>query len=286
MKEGRRMGYGEESLSREQKEQFENALKIQDHADRYRVEGIDYMSGFVWNGLGTETERSEYEKRVERSKARHEIFENSVNRQTGASEQKLKQYSEEMIQRSMWLKNPHIPKKADIDSEHKRAAETFGLKSLSWNQRTKRGKKFKNKAVLQAQMINTMKKCNIQRDVAMSMIMESSGSAVLMQDKDYLENIGNENNVDLVAPIMKDFAFLDAQDIYRERETDRDYIDGTTELAASDRMQKMADPKTRNDVFVRLLERFADLDLNKFNYGSEDSCRYGSGGRIILHFLG
>ena len=51
-----KMGYGEESLSAEQKEQFGNALTIKksyEH-DHFRGEGIDYQSGFVWNGLKPE----------------------------------------------------------------------------------------------------------------------------------------------------------------------------------------------------------------------------------------
>ena len=263
------MGYGKESLTREQKEQFENALMINNQTDRYRGEGIDYVSGFVWNGFETDTERSEYEKRVERSKVRHEIFEKSANRQKGATEETMQRFSDEMVQSTSWLKKARIPKKTKIDDAHKKAAETFGLKSLSWNQRTKRGKKFKNKAIMQAHMINTMKKCNLQREAAMSLVMESHATAVLMQDKEYLENIGDENNVDLVAPMMKDIAFLHAQDIYRERATTKDMIDETPDYLASVQMQKMADPKTRNDTFVKVLEKFAELDLNKFNYKSD-----------------
>ena len=263
------MGYGEESLSMEQKEQLGNALMINDRHEHFRPEGIDYVSGFVWNGLETDKERSDYEKRVERSKARHEIFEKSANRQKEAGEQELESFSEKMVESTAWLNKPHIPKKAEIDDAHKNAAVTFGLKSLSWNQRTKRGKKFKNKAITQAHMINTMKKCNFQRDVAMSLVMESHASVVLMQDKDYLEKIGDESNVDLVAPMMKDFAFLYAQDIYSERDKKRDIIDDTPEYLASDRMQKMADPETRNETFVKVLESFAKLDLNKYNYKSD-----------------
>ena len=264
------MGYGEESLSAEQKEQFGNALIIKQHHDHFRGAGIDYESGSVWNGLDTEKERSEYEERVERSKARHEIFERSANRQKDAGEQTLERFSNKMVKKTAWLNKPHIPKQAEIDDAHKDAAATFGLKSLSWNQRIKRGKKFKNKAITQAHMINTMKKCNFQRDVAMSLVMESHASAVLMQDKDYLENIGDENNVDLVAPMMKDLAFLHAQDIYRERDKMGAFVDETPDYLASDQMQKMADPKTRNDTFVKVLEKFAELDLNKFNYKSDE----------------
>ena len=152
------MGYGEESLSAEQKEQFGNALIIKQHHDHFRGAGIDYESGSVWNGLDTEKERSEYEERVERSKARHEIFERSANRQKDAGEQTLERFSNKMVKKTAWLNKPHIPKQAEIDDAHKDAAATFGLKSLSWNQRIKRGKKFKNKAITQAHMINTMKK--------------------------------------------------------------------------------------------------------------------------------
>ncbi len=266
------MGYGEESLTSQQVFQMQDAFTIRTDVsmEHYRGEDLDYTSSFVWNSL-EEKDAAEYEKRIEETKKRTQQLEEQSDTLMANKELSMKAYSDMMAEKSSWLVNRTMPKKAEIDNAHKTAAEKFGLKSLSWNQRTKRGKKFANKAVLQAKMINTMKKCNFQRDVAMGMVMGSSSTAIRVLEKEgFLDNVGDEKSQEFIVPILKDISFLESQDIYRKREANTAFVDEDHTYLTSGLLDKLANQKTRNDTFAGVLEKFAELDLDQFNYKSDE----------------
>ena len=192
-------------------------------------------------------------------------------------------YNDAVINKTAWLRNVHVPEKGEIDSEIERVRIKEDMSALSQSQRTKRGKKFKEKAERQASAIRAVNLNLKGREIALESLINSNlvrGEHVHDGEEinDYL------NNLDYMAEkgtMLHDIAF------YAQW---RDYAE-TTEGKKSDAAEffkKLPKEKNRNrrtyqsrcmdmlnedgyrEECVRMLLELEKLDLDIFNYSSDE----------------
>ena len=180
----------------------------------------------------------------------------------------MSRYTSKSVEESSWLGTREIPKqipeKNDMDTLMDRATEVFGISKLSKSQKTKRGKKFTEKAAQQAQMINTLNQCNWQKQDAFFHIL-TPGMNTTSHEKAFLEKIGDEEDLKQITPVMRDLAFMREQEALTiEDESERDSFAkrGSLEL------EKMADKATRNEIYEKVLTELDKLDFGIFDYKS------------------
>ena len=87
---------------------------------------------------------------------------------------RMQSYTDQAVEQSSWLKEEKIPlkKSKEVENEIGKAAEAIGVGHLSSSQRSKRGKKFKEKAVLQSKMVNLSYECQWHRKEALNDLMK------------------------------------------------------------------------------------------------------------------
>ena len=98
---------------------------------------------------------------------------------------RLKHYIKSAVNRSSWLSTEIVPTQDELEKKMDDATRTFQMTSLSSSQKTKRGKKFKEKAEQQAQMVNIMNQCNWQREEAMNVLLN-------YESEPFLDNISQD----------------------------------------------------------------------------------------------
>ena len=200
---------------------------------------------------------------------------------------RMKRITKTAIEGSSWLSSRILPKEKALDDEMNTAASSIGISSLSSSQRSKRGKKFADKARMQAKMINLANKCRWQRKEALSDLMEHGKNSRLGKDfivtyvKDfegdifrdgvimdkssdtYLKDV--DKDIDDVSPMLRDLAFY-----YEHKARDEKYDKKKGKPFKYDVIEKIADSKKRNEGFREVIRDFDRLDLSKFNYKDND----------------
>ncbi len=135
------MGYGKESMSEAQKrntnEIFRNVKRAADPAWK---SGVTLPHEMGWTTGATVIQK----RNVIMRKLSHYM-----------NEDNLENYltNEKVIEKTSWLNKVHIPAKEEIDTEIDAGFTSITSHELSQSQRTKRGKKFKEKAERQARAI-------------------------------------------------------------------------------------------------------------------------------------
>ena len=159
---------------------------------------------------------------------------------------RLKHYIKSAVNRSSWLSTEIVPTQDELDREMEDATTTFKMTSLSSSQKTKRGKKFKEKAEQQANMINLMNQCNWKRDEAVNSLLNKESDT-------FLNNVSEDT--DEISLQIKDLSF------YYEQKGQED---GNT-------LELIADPTTKIAGYKSVIEEFERLDLSQFEYKDNKS---------------
>ncbi len=159
---------------------------------------------------------------------------------------RLKNYIKSAVRRSSWLSTEIVPTQDELDKKMEDATATFKMASLSSSQKTKRGKKFKEKAEQQANMINLMNQCNWKRDEAVNSLLNKGSDT-------FLNNVSED--IDEISLQIKDLSF------YYEQKGQED--NNTLEL--------IADPTTKIAGYKNVIEELERLDLSQFEYKDNKS---------------
>ncbi len=200
---------------------------------------------------------------------------------------RMKHITKSAARASSWLVTRIMPKEKALDDEMNTAAGNLGISSLSSSQRSKRGKKFADKARLQAKMVNLANKCRWQRAEALEDLMEHGKQSRLGKDfivtavKDfegdifregtiidkssdtYLKDLGKD--IDDFSPMLRDLSFY-----YERKARDEKYDKKNGKPFRYDIIEKVADPKKRKEGYREVIRDFDRLDLSKFNYKDND----------------
>ncbi len=288
------MGYGADALNEQQMEDMRQKLMVHPINDTEYSRGMNQIITGNARGNMFNFHRPTYN--IQQQGARKVARENQekILRSAGVQsyrEANIRDLTMASINESSWLRTQAIPGETDIDRKIDKATDTFGIERMSKSQKTKRGKKFNKKAEFQAKMINTMGECNYQRANSLKRLTkegidgwignEEEGFSV-QDDLTYLSKIGDQDNIEMIAPIMQDIAFLQVQQVGEIRVSDnpslRQGVMSAEDLAKNSKiMEKLASPETRNAVFEDTIRAFDRLDIDKFNYGSDEEFAKNTG---------
>ncbi len=289
------MGYGSGALNEQQLQDMKRNLVVHPINDMEYKREMNQIITDDPRGYMFRFRRATYSPAQQRARA--VAFENREKLFQSASEQSFMEVNMgkltmDSIKKSSWLLDQTVPDETAIDTQIDNATSKFGIERMSKSQKSKRGKKFNKKAEFQARMINTMGECNYQRENSIRRLMSEGidgwigsneyGFTEDYDDLNYLSNIGDPENVDIVAPIMQDIAFLKVQQVGEIRVSDDPTVRDGTMLFEDLRqntilMKKLADPATRNGVFADTIRAFDKLDLDKFNYDSDEEFAKNTG---------
>ncbi|MCR4656721.1 MAG: hypothetical protein K5770_10895 [Lachnospiraceae bacterium] len=288
------MAYGAGALNEQQMDEMRQKLMVHPLNDTEYRRGMNQIITGTPRGNMFNFHKPKYS--LEQEEARRLAFENQNKILRSAAGQSYKEgnirsLTMASINKSSWLKRQAIPEETDIDAKIDKATDTFGIERMSKSQKTKRGKKFNKKAQFQAKMINTMGECNYQRENSIKRLTyegidgwignEEEGFA-MEDDLKYFSNIGDRENVDIIAPIMQDIAFLQVQQVGEIRISDNPALRNGYMLEGdlaknTEVIGKLATPETRNAVFEDTIKAFDRLDIDKFNYESDEEFAKNTG---------
>lgn len=185
--------------------------------------------------------------------------------------------SEQTLQKSTWLTEETVPAQETVENSMQEATRTFKLKTLSKSQRTKRGKKFNEKATRQADMLKQMNLYNSARDKAFESVVKGGVYAESQKHKDG-ENIDDKavlsdaGNVYKVGSMAVDLSFYSVWKQYTNREkgkeNEREFLKDAPDVKYEDILE-LSDKKTYQDRYTKILKEIDKLDLDKFNYKSD-----------------
>ena len=207
---------------------------------------------------------------------------------------RLKEYFRTAVGKSSWLSTQTVPEQKYINDDINEATKLFKIQSLSDSQKAKRGEKFKKKAEMQAKMINLIQKCRWERKEALKDLLDHGKNArvgldisespdnnypeVMVETEyadnsspDFLENIGED--IDDVSVMMRDISFY-----YEEQRNDA-YETDMPEITSMHYkpLELIADPETRNEGYMTIINEFEKLDLTKFEYNNNEEFMENSG---------
>ncbi|MCR5790995.1 MAG: hypothetical protein K6G83_14025 [Lachnospiraceae bacterium] len=281
------------------------SLKIQKKPENlFEKPQFDYRSGRTEESVFVEGQKIDRRIRgVVQAAGKHDVAERELRNETRLA-----------IQQSSWLSTHTIPSEEAIYEAMDRATTTLEIKSLSRSQKTKRGKKFKKKAQQQADMINIMQKCHWERKGALKDLLEHGKNARLgyditesvedgktvegyLQDTDsdtFLENF-QDGQVDRSFDGEKDeyihdknetvSLFLQDLSFYYEEKKGMD-DKGETVLPVTkyhyQTLEKIANPETRDDGYMKVLEELDSLDFSIFNYKSNEEFMKNEGDKAFI----
>jgi hypothetical protein len=224
-----------------------------------------------------------------------------------AQRDSLKAYLDEKTKKNLdssgWLSKQAFPSEEDLNKEMDKAAEkVFGSAAVSKSQRTKRGQKFKEKAKLQAKMMNELNAYIWKREAAMDTVLKIGRDSSLVQDltaeaiqsdtEGELEKIGRsmtsfsffhqfsgdlEKNIrfGVMAKDMAMFGLLkDASVLEKEKRNEFHKKAKETAQLLSNMYNKK---ETYQEQAIKILQDFKDLDLKQFDYKSNEDFLTGEG---------
>ncbi len=225
------MGYGEKTLSDKEKADLQNISESLTIAPRHRqFEEPEHEMRVPLDLSGMSREQIKAQKEAYQ-RAQTQTADSAIQRVLESAKKQDKQ-GEEMKElttfssKATWLLTRTIPTNSEIEGGIDDATKTFKIASLSDSQKTKRGQKFKKKAVRQAKMINIMNQCHWQREEALENLLKHGKNArygtdvsapvwdvmgkqtTLYRDKEkaaFLENVGED--LDEVSVQMRDISF-------------------------------------------------------------------------------
>ncbi len=256
--------YGSESMTVKQTGKMENVFR-----EYERKETFQSIAGQGFADRKIDSIESETKKKIKRAGDRANAEDSLLSR--------VKDFTKQSIRRSSWLRSFKMPEKAEIDDEMKKAEATFGIKSMSKSQRTKRGKKFKEKAKLQAEMVSELTSTNWLREEAMYKVLDEETPSLYMQP-DLLDEA--EAADPEMAMILKDTAhYYKQNEVYWEdsgfEKSAREAMKASQLSLYSDLLSK--DKVTRDKAFEKILKHFLELDLSQFDYKSDKEFVKGDG---------
>ncbi len=252
--------YGSESMTESQKQDYKKAFSEHDEKQMTLAAGtsMDHMKVT----LDKSEERQKIRQVSEKANAQDTLLD------------RIKEFTRQSVKRSSWLSTYKVPKKAALDEEMSKAEETFGIRSMSKSQRTKRGKKFKEKAKLQAKMVSEVTEANWYREEALYDMMETESHKA---QKDYLDNAAGVDPE--TALIMRDLSHyyrgVHYGISYEETDLGKQLDDSRQMEIMEDIVSK--DKKTRDKAYERVLDDFLNLDLSQFDYSSDKEFVMGDG---------
>ncbi len=219
----------------------------------------------------------------------------------------LKAYLDEKTQKNLssssWLSKQAFPSEEDLNKEMDKAAETvFGSAAISKSQRTKRGQKFKEKAKLQAKMMNELNAYIWKREAAMDTALKIGRESFLVKDitAEAIQNdtVGEQERIgrsatsfaffhqltgdmkknDRFGVMAKDMAMYD---LFKDESVLEDRLSyhkkaKETALLLSNMYNKK---ETYQEQAVKILQDFKNLDLSQFDYQSNEDFLAGQGER-------
>ncbi|MCR5790307.1 MAG: hypothetical protein K6G83_10520 [Lachnospiraceae bacterium] len=200
---------------------------------------------------------------------------------------------------STWLSKQAIPEQRELSQRIDDATTLFQLQSLSDSQKAKRGEKFKKKAERQAEMINLIQKCRWQRKDALQDLLvhgrnarigtdvaklsgttdETEGHETRFSDTvsaPFLEKVGDD--IDDVSPMMRDISF------YYEQKRNLSEEKTKPEITSYhyEPLELIANPETRQEGYMRIVDEFEKLDLTKFEYKNNDEFMNNTGNNTFV----
>ncbi len=192
---------------------------------------------------------------------------------------RIREFTKESVERSSWLTKNKVPKKAKLDAKMDKAEAAFGIYGMSKSQRTKRGKKFNEKAKLQSLMISEVKASTWMREDALYGLMEDIRNG--QQDKE-ASRIFAERTADQaedLAPMMKDLATWYRGEMAFRADRKEEYTQEELARYASrmDTMQMLVRPERREEAYRTIIKDFEDLDISMFDYKNDQEFVTGNG---------
>ncbi len=198
------MAYGIEALSQEEQSRLKEEWKVKT-IEEYRQENVGRQKERnPLNAEGRQNLKSRYQATIQAN-----------------------------IKNAGWLTNIEHAKKANIDRKMDETRELFKMSKLSWTQRSKRGEKFKNKATLQAKMLN-------------------QAQLYSWKSMDETAEIPAEEDTLLADIAVYRYGFEQQEgDVSKERE-------------------KLIKGETKDTEITRLIQEVKDIDLGQFTYKTDE----------------
>gem|GEM_PF-3570341 len=221
------------------------------------------------------------------------VFEDSLERSRFAERFMSSQKSKE---KSSWLMNEEIPAQAEIDMQIEDATRTLELKTLSKSQRTKRGKKFNEKAKRQAGMMNQLNIYNAAWSRA-SYAAINAGIKIEAKEAHEKGDVVNEgdfldagkvlletSHLDSTGSMMTDISNYAVWKSFAKKKGDvvggKEFLDKQPDFDYKD-VTKLADKRTYMDQYEKLLKELEDLNLDDFNYKTDEEFTKSFAGRYV-----
>ncbi len=271
--------------------EFEDPLKYQSSfKETESAKNIIAYAQKSWNGIENADEA--YKSHVEqvdmniaslRRKAAADTFGERLLAKSIASQEQ-----------SSWLMQRTLPGQLGFERQLDSATKLFGLSAIGKSQRTKRGKKFEEKAALQAEMANQMRGYLFTREASLDYVLEHGRNFALGEDRLFSQDENAQlngygfsgeivtffNKANSNAPMKEnDMAGEMAKDISMysvatgvEMTDDARYASvwkGSLDLSD---LQK---DSAKFSLYNRVLNRLDNLDFSQFDYKSNEAFAMG-----------
>ena len=255
------MSYGREALKDEKK------LELKQSLDYTKNQYDIYNFGTAeWGQYSVP--REEYYRRAEIRT--EEVLKQAYKRESLSERLEASTMS---LERSSWLTSEEIPLQAEIDKQMDDATKAMELKTLSKSQKTKRGEKFNEKAKRQAGMMRQLRAYNMgwQHSLAAALRAGIKDEGDNMEDPKSLYE--DTAHLDETGTMLTDIANYAVWKNYAQKRGDRlggkDFLDKQASVTYKD-IVELANENTYKKQCVKMIDDFKDLDLDDFNYKSDE----------------
>ncbi|WP_034446243.1 hypothetical protein [Butyrivibrio sp. AE2032] len=210
--------------------------------------------------------------------------------------ERLLEKTQKLQEGSTWLAQRRVPGQKAFEQELDKTAEIFGMNTLGKSQRTKRGKKFEEKAALQAEMATQMNGYILTREASLDYVLEHGRNYALgedmlisMKDNAALDRYGFVGGIvtffhqansdqkleenDRAGEMAKDMAMYSVAVGEEMSDDDRLLYMQKGSLELSDLFKN----KSRFSFYNRVLDKLNDLDFTQFEYKTNESFAMGKG---------
>ena len=199
---------------------------------------------------------------------------------------------------SSWLCKRKIPMEEELNQKMDEATRVFGLSTISKSQRTKRGKKFEEKAHLQAAMFNQMSSYLSEREVALDNVLEHGRNFALGADilksatpgeHQQLDRMGYAGGIfsffhqanssekisvnERAGEMAKDIAMFYHMSEEEQSDDDRYHSIQRGAMELSDLYKEGGSL----GLYQRILNKLVDLDLSQFDYKDNEDFAMAKG---------
>ena len=273
------MGYGKESMSKAQKNNtraiFDAAKTVDEHA--WNVKNMATDPAMAQN----RSEAILQKRDVIIERLSEEQYDDDLYDYWDREEYRVIPHNEEVVSNTTWLNQVHIPKKTEIDNEMVSARNLVGASAISQSQRTKRGKKFREKAERQAKAIREMNLLEQGRNIALVSMLNSNLPKEAQaydagQVDGYLSDLDHLNGEEEMVHDMALYAqWRDYSETKEGKKTPackffKHLPKEKNKITYQHRFMNLLDSELHKEEYIKILLELDELDLDVFNYTNDE----------------